>query len=60
MSNHHTHISAVPVDEAWVDDWAAEGIAALEVYLAKQAAFASFLAARGLLDSNDGDGADQR
>lgn len=58
MNNHETHISAVPVDEAWIADWAAEGIAAVEHYLAKHAAFASFLAARSLLDSDDGDGAD--
>jgi hypothetical protein len=60
MSNHHTHIEAVPVDELWLRDWAAEGIAALEQYLTKQAAFAAFLARRGLLHSDHGDGAAPR
>ena len=60
MSNHHTHIEAVPVDELWLRDWAVEGMAALEQYLAKHAAFAAFLAARGLLHSEHGDGAAPR
>jgi hypothetical protein len=51
MSGHDAHLKAVPVDELWLADWAAEGIAALERYLAKQAAFAAFLAAR---DGRDG------
>jgi len=55
MSEHNTHLTAVPVDELWLGDWAAEGISALERYLAKHAAFAAFLAARDGLDSNDGD-----
>lgn len=57
MSDHSDHTAAVPVDELWIHDWAAEGIAALERHLAKQAAFAAFLAARGDLDSAHGDGA---
>jgi hypothetical protein len=58
MSDHHTtHLRAEPVDELWLHDWAAEGIAALERYLAKQAAFGAFLAARADLDSGHGDGA---
>ncbi|HLM35043.1 MAG TPA: hypothetical protein VK278_04615 [Gaiellaceae bacterium] len=48
---------AVSVDVQWLDDWMAEGIAAFEAFLAKQAAFAAFLAAREALHSNDGDGA---
>ena len=55
MSEHDAHLEAVPVDELWLADWAAEGIAALERHLAKQAAFAAFLAARDGLDSIDGD-----
>lgn len=55
MSEHHTHIAPLDVDVAWVADWAAEGIAALERYLAKQAAFAEYLRARGVLHSDDGD-----
>lgn len=57
MSDHPTHPPALPVDEAWLHDWAAEGIAALERYLARHAAFAAFLSARGLLDSDYGDSA---
>ena len=61
MSNtSHTYSSTVPVDELWLGDWAAEGIAALEQYLAKQAAFAAFLAHEDVLDSTDGDGAAPR
>jgi hypothetical protein len=55
MGESDTHLNAVPVDELWLGDWAAEGIAALERYLAKQAAFAAFLVARDGLDSIDGD-----
>jgi hypothetical protein len=57
MSDHHTHQNSTPVDELWLRDWAAEGLAALERYLAKHAAFAAFLAAKSLLDSNGGRGA---
>jgi hypothetical protein len=42
MSTYHTH----PNDELWLSDWAAEGLAAFQRYLAKHAAFAAFLAAR--------------
>jgi hypothetical protein len=55
MGEHDARLEAVPVDELWLADWAAEGIAALERHLAKQAAFAAFLAARDGLDSIDGD-----
>jgi hypothetical protein len=59
MNEHDTtHSTATPVDELWLADWAAEGLAAIERYLAKQAAFAAFLAARSLLDSGHGNGAD--
>jgi len=60
MSNQHTHLNSVSVDDLWLGDWAAEGIAAIEAYLAKQAAFAAFLCARDGLDSSHGDGAAQR
>jgi len=60
MSEHNTHLMAVSVDVQWLDDWMAEGIAAFEAFLAKQAAFAAFLAAREALHSNDGDGAAER
>ncbi|MFL6016358.1 MAG: hypothetical protein ACJ74I_11435 [Gaiellaceae bacterium] len=60
MSNPHTHLDSVSVDEVWLGDWAAEGIAAIEAYLANHAAFAAFLSARDGLDSTHGDGAAQR
>ena len=49
----HTHL--LDVDEAWIAEWAAEGIAALECYLAKHAAFAEYLATRTVVHSDDGD-----
>jgi hypothetical protein len=55
MSEHITHISLLDVDDAWIADWAAEGIAALERSLANHAAFAEFLRLRTVLDSGDGD-----
>jgi hypothetical protein len=60
MSIHDTTSSATPVDELWLKDWAAEGIAALERYLAKHAAFAAFLVARDALHSGRGDVAASR
>ena len=48
--------TTISVDEAWVADWAAEGIAAIERSLANHAAFAEYLASRTVLDSDDGDG----
>jgi hypothetical protein len=60
MSEQHTHLTTVSVDELWLGDWAAEGIVALERYLAKHAAFAAFLATQDDLHSTDGDGARQR
>lgn len=51
MSDHGTYL---PADEAWLHDWALEGIAALERYLSKHAAFAVFVARRDA-DSVDGD-----
>ena len=56
MSDHSTHTGSVPVEELWLGDWAQEGIARLEQYLARQAEFAAFLSARGGLDSDHGDG----
>jgi hypothetical protein len=56
MSEHHTHIhSELDVDQAWLTEWAAEGIAAIEHYLAKQAAFTRYLRSRRDLHSGDGD-----
>lgn len=47
MSEHHTHITLLDVDEAWIADWATEGITAIERYLAKHAAFADYLRSHG-------------
>jgi hypothetical protein len=55
MSEHHTHLDALDVDDVWLHEWAAEGIAAIEVLLAKHAAFADYLRARPDLDCADGD-----
>lgn len=60
MSDHTTHIPADCLHETLLRDWAAEGLAAVERYLAKHAAFAAFLEARTVLESNDGHRADQR
>jgi hypothetical protein len=48
-------LDTIDVDQAWITDWAAEGLAALERYLAKQAAFESYLRNRDL-HSDHGDG----
>ena len=55
MSEHNTHIELLDVDETWLVEWAAEGIAALEQHLAKHAAFAEYLRRRDDLQSPDGD-----
>jgi hypothetical protein len=54
-SDNQTAIESLSVDVAWIADWAAEGIAALERYLGIQAAFEGYLRDHNL-DSNDGDG----
>ena len=56
MSEHQTHLSSLDVDDAWIVGWAYDGVLAIERYLAKHAAFAAFLRARGDLDWCDGDG----
>jgi hypothetical protein len=45
------------VEEAWLSEWADEGIAALERLLAAHAAFDDYLRTRQ--DSSDGDRADE-
>jgi hypothetical protein len=52
----HRDTTAVSVDEAWLREWAAEGIAALERLLAAHAAFDEFLSTRQ--DEDDGRRAD--
>lgn len=57
MTSEDTPIELVPVDQAWIPDWAAAGIAALERLLERHAAFAEYLAAHDHpLDYDDGDG----
>ena len=56
MTDDHTYLVSLSVDEAWIVDWATEGVLAIERLLAKHAAFADFLRARNDLDWFDGDG----
>ena len=49
--------AATSVDDAWLREWAADGIAALERLLAAHAAFDDYLRTRQ--DSSDGDRADE-
>jgi predicted nucleic-acid-binding protein len=56
MNDHDIHLASLDVDEAWIVDWATDGVLAIERYLAKHAAFADFLRARNDLDWSDGDG----
>ncbi|HET9938233.1 MAG TPA: hypothetical protein VFQ28_05550 [Gaiella sp.] len=49
--------AATSVDDVWLREWAAEGIAALERLLAAHAAFDDYLRTRQ--DSDDGDRADE-
>ena len=53
----HADTTTLSVDEAWLREWAAEGIAALERLLAAHAAFDDYLRTRH--DQSDGNGADQ-
>jgi len=50
--NENTDITTISVDEAWLAEWAAEGIAAFERLLAAHAAFDDFLRSR----QDEGDG----
>ncbi len=47
----------ISVDDAWLREWAAEGIAALERLLASHVAFDEYLRTRQ--DSGNGDRADE-
>jgi hypothetical protein len=50
--NERTDIPTISVDEAWLAEWAAEGIAARARLLAAHAAFDDFLRSRQ--DEDDG------
>jgi len=43
MSDRGFHRIEADLDESWLEDWVGVGIAELEAYLAKHAAFLSFL-----------------
>jgi hypothetical protein len=55
MSGRQIHPESLDVDELWLREWAARGIAAIERTLAKHAAFEEYLRARADLQSADGD-----
>jgi hypothetical protein len=46
-------IAHTDVDELWLREWAEAGLALLQEYLAKHAAFADFLQRRANLHSSD-------
>lgn len=46
-------VVATDVDELWLREWAQSGLVALEVHLAKHAAFAELLRLRPDLESDD-------
>jgi hypothetical protein len=45
MSDRGFHRIEADLEESWLEDWAGVGIAELESYLAKHAAFIAFLEA---------------
>jgi hypothetical protein len=45
MSDRGFHRIEADLEESWLEDWAGVGIAELEAYLAKHAAFLAFLEA---------------
>ena len=46
MSERGLHSIADDLSETWVEDWAGAGVAEIEAYLAKHAAFLAFLETR--------------
>jgi hypothetical protein len=55
MNEHETHLATLDVDDAWIVCWAEQGILALEVSLAKHAAFEAYLGVMHDPDCTDGD-----
>ena len=47
-------IVSIDVDQLWIREWAEAGVADLQEYLAKQAAFADYLLRRDLESDDDG------
>jgi hypothetical protein len=56
MNGYEITPESLDVDELWLREWAAQGIAAAERSLAKHAAFEEYLRGRTDLQSADGDG----
>jgi len=46
MSERGLHYIEDDLSETWLEDWAGAGVAEIEAYLAKHAAFLSFLEAQ--------------
>jgi hypothetical protein len=55
MSGYDFQPQSLDVDQLWLCEWAARGIAAIERSLAKHAAFEEYLRTRSDLQSADGD-----
>jgi hypothetical protein len=55
MSTHEIQPESIDVDQLWLREWAARGIAAIERSLANHAAFEAYLRSRTDLQSADGD-----
>ena len=55
--SERTDTTTISVDDLWLREWAAEGIAALERLLAAHAAFDAYLRTRH--DQSDGNGTDE-
>lgn len=51
MNEHDLPLHELDVDTAWLVEWAADGVAAIEVHLAKHAAFADFMRTRPDVES---------
>jgi hypothetical protein len=47
MSDRGFHSISDDLSDTWLEDWAGAGVAEIEAYLAKYAAFLAFLESRG-------------
>jgi hypothetical protein len=47
MSERGFHSISDDLSDTWLEDWAGAGVAEIEAYLAKYAAFLAFLESRG-------------
>lgn len=55
MYRYRTEAETIDVDELWLQEWAARGIAMIEHSLANHDAFEDFLRTRNDLESGNGD-----